>query len=159
MTHRLAPLALLALVALMAACAPTTLGSRNAPFDLARDRTSATQPGATIYARATYTLADFRLGAEAFADRVAIPLGANGRAARITRDFELIDAITPPGWTLSIEAVWAESFGSSAPLIVVTYRLDVPADARLGGERLRATLRSIATGATRRVDWVVQVTR
>jgi hypothetical protein len=153
---RLVPLLLI--VALLAACAPTVVGSRSTPFDLARQRTSPATPGASIYGRLTYTLADFRLPADTFRDRVAIPLGANGRAVRITRDFELIDTIAPQGWRLAIEDVWAESFGAAAPSIVVTYRLDVPRDARLGGERIRASLRSTATNATRPLDWVVQVT-
>jgi hypothetical protein len=158
MNRRLALVALLALTALLAACAPTVVGSRSTPFDLARQRTAAATPGATIYGRLSYTLADFRLPADAFRDRVAIPLGANGRAVRVTREFDLIDAIAPQGWALAIEDVWAESFGAAPPSIVVTYRLEVPRDARLGGERIRASLRAISTNATRPLDWVVQVT-
>lgn len=142
---------------LLAACAPTVLGSRGNPVDLRRDRTAVVQPGGTVYVRISFPTGAFGLARDAFADAFAVPLGAGGRGARVTSSFELLDVAAPAGWRWTLDDVWSESRAGQAPALVVTMRIDVPRDARLGGQAVGATLLARPSGGREPVTLVVQV--
>jgi len=156
--HR-SPLILLAIVlaVLAAGCAPAVVGSRSNPVDLQRDRSVTTTAGATVYARSTYPAGAFGLRAGAFTGAFQVPLGVDGSGARVTSEFELVDVVGPSGWNWRLVDVWSEVRGGRPPVLVATLRLDVPADARLGGQQLRGTLVARSTGGREPVSLVVQV--
>lgn len=145
------------LAILVAGCAPAVVGSRSNPVDLQRDRSATATPGSTVYVRSTYPSGAFGLRADAFRGAFQIPLGVDGSGARVTSEFELIDVVAPAGWSWRLEDVWSESRGGRPPVLVVTLRLEVPADARLGGQQLRGTLVARPTRGREPVSLVVQV--
>lgn len=145
------------LVLLLAACAPGALGDRGNPFDLRRDGAVRVSPGGSAFMRISYPTGAFGLARDAFADAFAVPLGAGGRGARVTSSFELLDVAAPPGWRWTLDDVWSESRAGVPPALVVTLRLDVPQDARLGGQAIGATLRAKPSGGRESVSVVVQV--
>ena len=145
------------LLVLAAGCAPAVVGSRSNPADLQRDRNVTATPGATVYARSTFPSGAFGLRPGAFSGAFQVPLGVDGSGARVTSEFELVDVVGPSGWTWRLEDVWSEWRGGRPPVLVVTLRLDVPADARLGGQQLRGTLVARSTGGREPVSLVVQV--
>ncbi len=155
--RRATPLVSLLLAALLAACAPTVVGSRSNPVDLQRDRSATATAGATVYVRSTYPSGAFGLRPGAFAGTFAIPLGVDGSGARVTSEFEFVDVIAPDGWTWRLADVWSESRAGLPPVLVVTLRLDVPEGARLGGQQLRGTLVARSTGGREPVSLVVQL--
>ncbi|MBW6457476.1 MAG: hypothetical protein K0A98_16460 [Trueperaceae bacterium] len=156
---RRSPLILLAIVlaVLVAGCAPAVVGSRNNPVDLQRDRNVTTTAGATVYARSTFPSGAFGLRAGAFTGAFQVPLGVDGSGARVTSEFELVDVVGPAGWSWRLVDVWSESRGGRPPVLVATLQLDVPADARLGGQQLRGTLVARSTGGREPVALIVQV--
>jgi len=145
------------LAILVAGCAPAAVGSRSNPVDLQRDRSATATPGSTVYVRSTFRSGAFGLRSNAFAGAFQIPLGSDGSGARVTSEFELVDVVGPSGWTWRLEDVWSESRGGQPRVLVVTLRLDVPADAGLGGQQLRGTLVARSTGGREPVSLVVQV--
>jgi hypothetical protein len=152
-----APLLLACSLLVLAACAPSAVGSRTNPADLSRDRTVPAAPGETVYVLASFPARSFGFGADPFAERLAVPIGG-GEGVRIGSAFEWIDVIAPEGWTWRVEDAWAISYGGRAPGFEVTLRIDVPPTARLGGQQLRGALRARPTGRTEPVAFVVQVT-
>jgi hypothetical protein len=155
--RRFMPLVPLLLAALLAACAPSVIGSRSNPVDLQRDRSATATAGETVYVRSTYPSGAFGLPAGAFAGVFSIPLGVDGSGARVTSEFEFVDVVAPDGWTWRLDDVWSESRGGRPPVLVVTLRLDVPAGARPGGQQLRGTVVARSTGGREPVSLVVQV--
>jgi hypothetical protein len=143
----------------LVACAPTTVGSRSTPLDLGRNDRIETTAGATLYARISFPSGAFGFRADAFADRLAVPVGVDGSGIRITSALELVDVVAPEGWRWRVDDVWSVTRAGRPPSFDVTLRLDVPADARLGGQQLRGTLRAPATGGREPVSMVVQVVR
>ena len=155
---RRTPLALLPwLAAALVACAPALVGSRSAPVDLARDRSVVTSAGSAVYARTSYPSGAFGFAAGAFADRMAVPVGVDGSGIRVTSAFELVDIVAPEGWTWRVDDVWSVARAGRPPSFDVTLRLDVPANARMGGQQLRGTLLARTTGAREPLALVVQV--
>ena len=156
---RRTPLILLTLVlaVLVAGCAPAVVGSRSNPVDLQRDRSATATAGSTVYVRSTFPSGAFGLRADAFEGAFRMPLGVDGSGARVTSEFELVDVVAPAGWNWRLEDVWSESRGGRPPVLVVTLRLDVPADVRLGGQQLRGTLVARSTGGREPISLVVQV--
>jgi len=150
-------LALLVGALLSAGCAPAVVGSRSNPVDLQRDRSATTTPGSTVYVRSTYPSGAFGLRAGAFTGAFQVPLGVDGSGARVTSEFEFVDVVGPAGWSWQLVDVWSESRGGRPPALVATLRLDVPADARLGGQQLRGTLVARSTGGREPVALIVQV--
>jgi hypothetical protein len=151
-------LMLLALFSFLAvACAPSVVGSRGNPVDLRRDRSVVTTPGSSVYAQMVFPSGSFGLTADAFADRMAIPIGVDGAGRRATSAFELVDVIAPEGWTWRVDDVWSMVRGGRPPSLEITLRLDVPTDARLGGQQVRGTIVARPTGGREPVAMVVQV--
>jgi hypothetical protein len=151
------PLLLLALAALvLGACAPTTIGSRGAPVDLARDRSATVTAGSTVYAVARFASGSFGLEERPFSERMAVPIGG-GTGIRVGSAFELVDVIAPDDWSWRVEDAWVLAQTGRPVTIEVTLRLEVPRTARLGGHQLRASVRALSTGGTEPVIFVVQV--
>jgi len=151
-------LMLLALFSFLAvACAPSVVGSRGNPVDLRRDRSVVATPGSSVYAQVVFPSGSFGLSADAFADRMAIPIGVDGAGRRVTSAFELVDVIAPEGWTWRVDDAWSAVRGGRPPSLEITLRLDVPPGARLGGQQVRATIVARPTGGREPVTMVVQV--
>jgi len=152
-------LVLMSFVALaLSACAPTAVGSRSTPVDLRRSDRIETTAGSTVYARIAFPSGSFGFRPDAFSDRLAVPVGVDGSGRRVTSALELVDVVAPEGWTWRVDDVWSVVRSGRPPSVEVTLRLDVPANARLGGQPLRATLRAPSTGGREPVAMVVQVT-
>jgi hypothetical protein len=155
MQNRL-PFAIVVASLLVAGCAPTTAGSRDAPVDLR------TNPIVTATrASTTFVLAAFDHGAFGYtgADLAGrwIPWGPEGAAAYVTPLFSLREVVAPDGWVLEIDQVRAFDLPRrSGVAIEATLRLEVPAGARLGGQRLRAQL-DARNGRSQPIVIVVQV--
>ncbi len=147
------------LVLLLTACAPTTVGSRSTPLDLGRSDRIEAIAGTTLYARIAFPSGAFGFRSDAFADRLAVPVGVDGSGIRISSALELVDVVAPEGWRWRVDDVWSVTRGNRPPSFEVTLRLDVPADARLGGQQLRGTLRAPSTGGREPVSLIVQVVR
>lgn len=143
--------------AVLAACAPTVVGSRSTPVDLARDRSAVTTRDSAVYALASFPAGSFGFAAGAFSERLAVPVGVDSSGIRISSALELVDVVAPEGWTWRVDDVWSVSREGRPPAFEVTLRLDVPPDARLGGQQIRGTLRAVSTGRSEPVSMVVQV--
>ncbi len=153
--HALALFALLVLV--LAGCAPAVLGSRGTPYDLRRGETAQVAPGGVVYAQLVVPAREFGFDDADFAS-LFVPCGGDASCAVVTSRFELVDVAAPEGWTWRVDRADAVRRPRFATNVDVRLRLDVPADARLGGTQLRA--RMVArTGVSRPVVFVVQVVR
>lgn len=150
-------LALSCLLLVLAACAPTTVGSRATPYDLRSGETAQVAPGGTIYAELRVPASEFALTRDDLPG-LFVPCGGERECLVVTRLFEVVDAAIPVGWSWRVDranAVARPRFDTSLEIVL---RLDVPADARQGGTALRARVRA-DTGVERPVALVVQVLR
>ena len=155
-THSIA-LTLLALFALvLAGCAPAVLGSRGTPYDLRRGETAQVAPGGVAYAQLVAPASEFGFDDADFSS-LFVPCGS-ATCAVVTSRFELVDVAAPEGWTWRVDRADALRRTRFATNVDVRLRLDVPADARLGGTQLRARLVA-RSGTSMPVTLVVQVVR
>lgn len=159
LTHRRphAALAALALVALLlAACAPSVLGSRSNPHRLDRDGPLALRAGDTAYVRVDVPRSAFALTREELGPRLA-PWGENLARATVTPLFDLRDVIGPDDWEVGLASAVAylRSTQREADLEVLL-TVTAPAGARAGGQRLRADIVD-QRGRRHGVEIVVQV--
>lgn len=140
---RLTPIRLVGLVALiglLAACAPTTLGDRSNPYRAGIDGPASARAGDTVYVRVDVPRAVFGLTEEDLGMRLT-PWGPNLSRATVTPLFELRDVVVPDGWDLALDrAVAYLSATRPEAEVEATLRVSVPAGARLGGQRVRAVL-------------------
>ena len=147
--------ALLALV--LASCAPAVLGSCGTPYDLRRGETAQVAPGGVAYAQLVLPARELGVDDDDFSS-LFVPCGGDASCAVVTSRFELVDVAAPEGWTWRVDRVDAVRRPRFATNVDVRLRLDVPADARLGGTQLRARLVT-RSGTSRPVVLVVQVVR
>ena len=159
-SHRRSPpglvFALLAATLVLAACAPATLGDRSAPHRLDRDGPAAVRPGAQVYLQLDVPRDVFGVREGDLATRWQ-PWTPNLARAVATHRFTIRDVIAPDGWELSLDRVIAYlRAGRSEAELEVILRLQVPADARLGGQRLRALLVDVS-GRSSPLEIVTQV--
>lgn len=151
-------LAALCATFVLTACAPAATGTRSAPYLLGRDAAAAARPGDRIYVQIDMPGEVFGLGAAELAGRWQPWTPTLARAVASHR-FSLHDVIAPDGWELSIDrAVAFLTTGRSAAEIEFIVRLELPTDARLGGQRVRAQLVD-QDGRTAPIEIVVQVNR
>jgi len=149
-------LALLAATLVLAACAPATLGDRSAPHRLDRDGPVAIRPGDQAYLQLDVPRDVFGVREADLAPRWQ-PWTPNVARAVATQRFTIRDVIAPDGWELSLDRVVAYlRAGRSEAELEVTLRLQVPADARLGGQRVRALLVDVS-GRSSSFEIVTQV--
>ena len=161
MRHPSRPLAIAALallvVVLVAACAPA-LGDRASPYRLGRDGPALLRPGGEVYVQVDVRRDVFALTEADFAGRWT-PWGANLARAVATHRFVVRDVIAPDGWDLRLDrAVAYLRSGDRQAEIELLLRVTAPADARLGGQRVRALVVD-QRGASFPVEIVVQVGR
>jgi hypothetical protein len=157
MNRRTLPLALVLLALVLAACAPTVVGSRGTPYDLRRGETAQVAPGGAVYAQLQLPAREFGLSDSDFPG-LFVPCGGDASCAVVTSRFELVDVAAPEGWTWRVDRADAVRRPRFSTVIDVRLRLEVPADARLGGTQVRARL--VTRGGTARpVAFVVQVVR
>jgi hypothetical protein len=156
MNRRLAPIALALLALVIAGCAPTAVGSRGTPYDLRRGETAQVAPGGVAYAQLEVPASEFGYDDADFSS-LFVPCGG-ASCAVVTSRFELVDVVAPEGWTWRVDRADAVRRPRFATSVDVRLRLDVPADARLGGTQLRARLVA-RNGTSRPVVLVVQVVR
>jgi hypothetical protein len=141
---------------LVAGCAPTAQGTRANPFDLRTDRTVTTTRASTSFVVVAFEHGDFGYRAADLRGRW-IPWGAEGAAATVTPLFSIRDLVAPDGWNLEIDQVRAfDHPRRTGVAIEATLRLEVPAGARLGGQRIRALLHA-RNGDSRPVEIIVQI--
>lgn len=157
MNRRLAPIVLALLAFVLAGCAPAVLGSRGTPYDLRAGETAQVAPGGVAYAQLQLPARDFGLDDDDFAS-LFVPCGSDRSCAVVTSRFELVDVAAPEGWTWRVDRADVVRQPRFATTVDVRLRLDVPANARLGGTEMRARLVARG-GATRPVALVVQVLR
>ncbi len=152
----IAALALLVVV-LVAACAPA-MGERASPYRLGRDGPAALRPGGEVYVQANVPRDVFALTEADLAGRWT-PWGANVARAVATHRFVLRDVVAPDGWDVSLSraVAYLRSRERQAE-IELLLRVTAPADARLGGQRVRALVVD-QRGASLPVEIVVQVGR
>jgi hypothetical protein len=158
MPHRSRRPALAAALLLItvAACAPAVVGSRGTPFDLRHDRTVTANPASTVYVLAAFDHGAFDYRAEQLGLRW-VPWGANVNIAQITVFFRVRDLVAPEGWNLVVEDVRGYDRPNTSGIAVeALLRLEVPAGARLGGQRVRAIIEA-QNGTRRPIEIVVQV--
>lgn len=153
--RRALPFALL--VSLLAACAPGAVGSRGTPVDLRAGETAQVAPGGTVYAQLQVPAREFGLDDDAFPG-LFVPCGGDAVCAVATTRFELLDAAVPQGWSWRVDRVDVVRRPRFATAVDVRLRLDVPADARLGGTQVRARVQARG-GTALPVALVVQVVR
>ncbi len=154
------PLARIAVLAaalsLLAACAPATLGDRSNPYRPGVDGAASARPGSAVFVQIDVARDVFGLTADDLAMRLA-PWGPNLARATVTPLFDLRDVVAPDGWDVELDrAVAFLSSNRSTADVEVTLRVDVPSGARLGGQRLRATLAD-ERGNRHVIEFVVQV--
>lgn len=157
MTRRVAPIVLVLLVLVLAGCAPGALGARGTPYDLRRGETAQVAPGGVAYAQLVVPAREFGFDDDDFAS-LFVPCGGDTSCAVVTSRFDLVDVAAPEGWTWRVDRADAVRRPRFATNVDVRLRLDVPADARLGGIQLRARLVA-QNGTSRPVVFVVQVVR
>ncbi len=140
----------------MAACAPATLGDRSNPYRPGVDGAASVRPGSAVFVQIDVARDVFGLTADDLAMRLT-PWGTNLSRATVTPLFELRDVVAPDGWDVELDRVVAYLSGNRPTADVeVTLRVDVPGGARLGGQRLRATLAD-ERGNRHAIEFVVQV--
>jgi hypothetical protein len=142
---------------LLAACAPTTVGSRATPYDLRSGESAQVAPGGTVYAELRVPASEFGLSRDDLPG-LFVPCGGERECLVVTRLFEVVDAAIPVGWAWRVDRASAVARPRSDTSLEILLRLDVPAGARLGGTALRARVRA-STGVERPVALVVQVIR
>jgi hypothetical protein len=148
--------ALAAALSLLAACAPATVGDRSNPYRPGVDGAASARPGSTVFVRIDVARDVFGLTGDDLAMRLT-PWGTNLSRATVTPLFDLRDVVAPDGWGVELDRVVAFLSGSrSTADVEATLRVDVPAGARLGGQRLRATLAD-ERGNRHTIEFVVQV--
>jgi hypothetical protein len=148
----------LAIAVVLAACAPAALGARSAPHRLDRDGPVAVRPGDRVFVQYDAAPAVFELGQADLAPRWQ-PWTPNVARAIASHRFSVRDVVAPDGWDLSLDRVVAYlSAGRPAADLEIILRLDVPADARLGGQRVQAQVVDLS-GRAAPVEIVVQVGR
>ncbi len=153
-----AALAALVAAVLLAACAPTTTGSREAPFRADRDGPAVARPGDAVYVRLDVPREVFGLTQADLGGRWQPWTPTLARAVATYR-FTLRDLVAPDGWDLTLDrAVAYLSQGRRTAAIEVIVRVQVPSDARLGGQRVRAVLVDQG-GTSMPIEIVVQVGR
>ena len=151
-------LALLAATLMLAACAPATLGDRSAPHRLNRDGPAAVRPGDQVYLHLDVPRDVFGVREADLATRWQ-PWTPNVARAVATHRFTIRDLIAPDGWELSLDRVVAYlSAGHGEADLEVILRLQLPPDARLGGQRVRALLVDVS-GRSSPLEIVTQVGR
>src|SRR3990172_1318768 len=148
-----ASFALALLVLVLAGCAPGALGTRGTPYDLRRGETAQVAPGGTVYAQLLVPARDVGFEDGDFSN-LFVPCGGDTSCAVVTSRFELVDVAAPEGWTWRVDRADAVRRPRFATNVDVRLRLDVPADARLGGTQLRARLVA-RSGTSRPVVFVV----
>ena len=143
---------------LLVACAPTTLGERSSPYRLGRDGPASAQPGGEVYVEVDVARDVFGLVEADLSPRWQ-PWSVNLARAVATHRFIVRDVIAPDGWELSLNraVAWLRSNRSEVD-IELLLRLQVPADARLGGHRVRASIVD-QNGRSLPLEIVVQVGR
>jgi len=147
-----------ALVALLVlgACAPTTLGTRNSPYDVDRDGPVAVRAGASVYVEASVAPSVFALTQADLASRLT-PWGEGRARASITPLLEVRDVIAPDTWDVALErAVAYLDARRPEAQVDVMLRIAVPSDARPGGYRVRADVVD-QRGRRTTIEVVVQV--
>lgn len=157
MVHFRRAIPLLLLASLLAGCAPGAVGSRGTPIDLRRTEPAQVAPGGAVYAQLLVPASDFGLGADAFTG-LFVPCGGDATCAVVTTRFELADAAVPEGWRWRVDRADAIRRPRFPTQVDVRLRLDVPADARLGGTQVRGRLVA-RDGRSLPVSLVVQVVR
>lgn len=157
MNRRVAPFALALLALALASCAPGAVGTRGTPYDLRRGETAQVAPGGVAYAQLVLPASEFGFDDADFAS-LFVPCGGVATCAVVTSRFELLDVAAPEGWTWRVDRADAVRRPRFATSIDVRLRLEVPADARLGGTQLRARLVA-RSGVSRPIAQVVQVVR
>ena len=149
-------LAVVLFALVLAGCAPAVLGSRGTPYDLRSGEAAQVAPGGVVYAQLNVPASE--LGYEdADFSSLFVPCGA-ATCAVVTSRFELVDVVAPEGWRWRVDRADALRRPRFATHVDVRLRLEVPANARLGGTELRARLVA-RNGTSRPVVWVVQVVR
>lgn len=150
--------ALLAVLSLLAACAPAAVGDRSNPYRLGVDGVASVRPGATVFVRIDVARDVFSLSGDDLAMRLT-PWSPGVARATVTPLFDLRDVVAPDGWDVELDraVAYLRSDRPTADL-EVTLRAAVPAGARLGGQRLRATLAD-DRGRRHAIEFVVQVGR
>ncbi len=157
MIRRNRSIALVLFALVVAGCAPAVLGSRGTPYDLRRGETAQSSPGGAVYAQLLLPARDFGLSDDDFSS-LFVPCGGDTSCAVVTSRFELVDVAAPEGWTWRVDRADAVRRPRFATSVDVRLRLDLPADARLGGTQLRARL-ATRGGTSTPVVLVVQVVR
>ena len=148
--------ACLVALSLLAACAPAAVGDRSNPFRPGVDGAASVRPGSTVFVLVDVGRDVFGLGGDDLAMRLT-PWGVNLSRATVTPLFELRDVVAPDGWDVELDRVVAYlSSNRSTADVEATLRVDVPGGARLGGQRLRATLAD-ERGNRHAIEFVVQV--
>lgn len=156
MPARRSLVSLAAFALLLAACAPAVLGSRSNPVDLRHTDRVPAVPGSTVYVLVPFDHGSFGYRPDDLSGRW-IPWGADAAAASVTALFSVGDVLAPDGWRLSIDQVRAfDRRGRTGVAFEATLILDVPSGARLGGQRVRATLEA-RNGGRETFELIVQV--
>ena len=156
-THSIAPMLLALFALVLVGCAPAVLGSRGTPYDLRGGETAQVAPGGVAYAQLVLPARDFGF-ADADFSSLFVPCGGERLCAVVTTRFDLVDVAAPEGWTWRVDRADAVRQPRFATNVDVRLRLDVPADARLGGTQLRARLVA-RNGTSMPITLVVQVVR
>lgn len=102
--RRLFPL--VAIVGLLAGCAPAVLGSTANPYPMGSQSISAA-PGKRLYVEAHFTFADFNIDPTTLTGSMWVPSGYDAASAALTPRFSLGQERVPTGWTMSLVQVMA----------------------------------------------------
>lgn len=157
MSKLLAPILGLVLLLVLASCAPGAAGSGpGSPFQLPSNDPAQVSPGRSLYLRQTFPASAFNF-TEADLQWRWVPLGTRGLTANLTSEFQVVDMVMPEGWSWRLDNARVDSRDGTSPTYTVTLRVDVPAGARLGGQRISATVVTPRTGRRQNVAVVVQV--
>ncbi len=146
------PIAALALVALLAACAPAALGgSGNNPYPAAAGAPRLA-PGGTVYVRLDHSLADLGLDAGRLQPSMWVPSGYDSEIGDLSGQFGLSVDRVPEGWTFRLHSVRVErssergSGVAGSPRTVYAiwsvYEVSAPESAIAGPYRFRGALRA-----------------
>lgn len=147
----------LALAALVSACAPSATGSAaNVPL-LASAGDLAVKGGSTIYVRVDYLLSDFGLEPRDLRASLWVPSGYDSEVGDVTSQFGLIDTRVADGWAFallqmraereSVRGSGASDAGRTRYSLYAVYRIDAAPGAIPGPYRLRGTLNARGAGS------------
>jgi hypothetical protein len=150
--------ATVAMLFLVAGCAPAALGDPGNPFQLRENRTVVTRAASTVYVVAPFEAGAFGYRVDDLPGRW-IPWGPTAAMAQLSALFELREVIAPEGWDVRLEGVRGFDRPSERAVgisVEATLVIEVPPGARQGGQRLRVVLEA-GNGRRQTVEFVVQI--